>query len=85
MGLCTSENKVVRNQENLVNRNENKEINLEVKYKIQLDKEKDEIFKVYELSDNRIAVELDKSIKIYSLKTYQLITEINHNEINNSI
>ena len=85
MGLCTSENKVVRNQENLVNRNENKEINLEVKYKIQLDKEKDEIFKVYELSDNRIAVELDKSIKIYSLKTYQLITELTHDEINNSI
>jgi hypothetical protein len=85
MGLCTSENKVVRNQENLVNRNENKEINLEVKYKIQLDKEKDEIFKVYELSDNRIAVELDKSIKIYSLKTYQLITELNHDKIDNSI
>ena len=56
--------------------------------KIQLDKSNGEIYKVYELSDNnRIAVELEKSIKIYSLKTYQLITEIkiNHDEINNSI
>ena len=55
--------------------------------KIQLDKSKGEIYKVYELSYNRLAVELDNSIKIYSLKTYQLITEIkiNHDEINNSI
>ena len=86
MGLCCSENKAGRNQENLVNRNENEEKNLEIKDKIQFDKENGEIYKVYELSDNnRIAVELEKSIKIYSLKINQLITEINHDEINNSI
>ena len=58
---------------------------LEVKFKIELNKEKDEIYKIYEISNKRIAVELDKKIKIYSLKTYQLITEINHDKINNSI
>ena len=88
MGLCCSENKGGGNQENLVNRNENEEKKFEMINKIQLDKSNGEIYKVYELSDNnRIAVELEKSIKIYSLKTYQLITEIkiNHDEINNSI
>ena len=48
-------------------------------------KQQDEIYKVYELSDKRIAVELIYSIKIYSLKTFQLITEINHDKIDNSI
>ena len=42
---------------------ENKQVMLQIKF----DKEKDEIYKVYEISDNRLAVELDKSIKIYSL------------------
>ena len=79
------ENEKNRLEKGDVNINENKEKYLEVKYKIKLDEEKDEIFEVYELSDNRIAVELDKSIKIYSLKTYQLITELNHDKIDNSI
>ena len=56
-----------------------------MKFKIELNKEKDEIYKIYEISDKRIAVELDNKIKIYSLKTYQLITEINHDRVNNSI
>ena len=43
---------------------------------MELNKEKDEIYKVYELSDNRLAVELENSIKIYSLKTFHLLTEI---------
>ena len=79
------ENEKNRLEKGDVNINENKEKYLEVKYKIKLDEEKGEIFEVYELSDNRIAVELDKSIKIYSLKTYQLITELNHDKIDNSI
>ena len=54
---------------------------MEIKFKIKINLEKDEIYKVYELSDNRIAVELDKILKIYSLKTYKLITEINHDKI----
>ena len=88
MGLCDSENKGGRKQEDLVNINENNEKNLEAKYKIQIDQKKEEIYKVYELSDNRLAVELNElnnSIKIYSLKTFQLITEINHDSITNSI
>ena len=88
MGLCDSENKGGRKQEDLVNINENNEKNLEAKYKIQIDQKKEEIYKVYELSDNRLAVELNElnnSIKIYSLKTYKLITEINHDSITNSI
>ena len=52
---------------------------------IKFDKEKDEIYKVYEISDNRLAVELDKSIKIYSLQTFKLLTEINNERINTSI
>ena len=79
------ENEENRLEKGDVNINENKEKYLEVKYKIKLDEEKGKIFEVYELSDNRIAVELDKSIKIYSLKTYQLITELNHDKIDNSI
>ena len=79
------ENEKNRLEKGDVNINENKEKYLEVKYKIKLDEEKGKIFEVYELSDNRIAVELDKSIKIYSLKTYQLITELNHDKIDNSI
>ena len=62
-----------------------KEQNLEVISKIQLNKEKEEIYKVYEISDERLAVELDNSIKIYSLKNFKLITEINHNRIDESI
>ena len=74
-----------RKEEKIIFKNENEAKHLEVKFKIQLNKEKDEIYKVYELSYNRLAVELDNSIKIYSLKTYQLITEINNDGINNSI
>ena len=62
-----------RKEEKIIFKNENEAKHLEVKFKIQLNKEKDEIYKIYELSDNRIAVELDNCIKIYSLKTYQLI------------
>ena len=58
---------------------------MDVILKIKLNKEKDEIYKVYELSDKRMAVELENTLKIYSLKTFQLITEINHERINNSI
>ena len=60
---------------------ENKQVMLRIKF----DKEKDEIYKVYEISDNRLAVELDKSIKIYSLQTFKLLTEINNERINTSI
>ena len=63
----------------------NNEKHFEVKFQINLKKEKDEIYKVYELSDNRLAVELENSIKIYSLKTLQLLTEINHDNVNNSM
>ena len=62
-----------------------KKQNLEIISKIQLNKEKEEIYKVYEISDERLAVELDNSLKIYSLKTFQLITEIKHNRIDKSI
>ena len=58
---------------------------MEIKIKIELNKEKDEIYKVYELSDNRLAVELENSIKIYSLKTFHLLTKINHENVNNSM
>ena len=61
-----------RKEEKIIFKNENEAKHLEVKFKIQLNKEKDEIYKIYELSDNRIAVELNNFIKIYSLKTYQL-------------
>jgi len=63
----------------------NNEKQLEIKIKMELNKEKDEIYKVYELSDNRLAVELENSIKIYSLKTFHLLTEINHDNVNNSM
>jgi len=53
--------------------------------RIKFDKEKDEIYKIYKISDNRLAVELDKSIKIYSLKTFKLLTEINNEKIDTSI
>ena len=59
--------------------------NLEVILKIKFDEEKDEIYRIYEISDNRIAVELEKCLKIYSLKTFILLTEINHDNIDNSI
>ena len=72
-------------EEDIIYKNENEAKHLEIKFKIQLNKEKDEIYKVYELSDNRIAVELEKSIKIYSLKTFHLLTEINHDNNNNSM
>ena len=62
-----------------------KEKHLELTFKIQLNEEKEEIYKVYEISDERLAVELDNSIKIYSLKNFKLITEIKHNRIDNSI
>ena len=35
-----------------------------------------EIYKVYEISDKRIAIETDDYLKIYSIKNFQLITEI---------
>ena len=72
-------------EEDIIYKNENEAKHLEIKFKIQLNKEKDEIYKVYELSDNRIAVELDNTLKIYSIKTFQLITEIKNDRINNSI
>ena len=65
---------------------ENKEKQIEIKLKIKLDEKSDEIYKIYELSDERLGVELDQDIKIYSLKNFQKITEIHHSEnINNSI
>ena len=58
----------------------------EVVLKIQFGKkDDDEIYKIYELSDNRLAVELDKCIKIFSLKNFKLITEINNERIGSSI
>ena len=63
----------------------NNEKHLEVKIKIKVNKENDEIYRVYELSDNRLAIELENSIKIYSLKTLQLLTKIKHDNVNNSI
>ena len=64
---------------NEILKKENKEEkHSELIFKIQFNKEKDEIYRVYEISDGRLAVELDNSIKIYSLKTFRLITEINH-------
>ena len=53
----------------------NNEKHLEVKIKIKVNKENDEIYRVYELSDNRLA----------SLKTLQLLTKIKHDNVNNSI
>ena len=65
---------------------ESKKENKELVLKLQFDKNKDEIYRVYELSDNRMAIELEKSIKIYSLKNFKLITEINDdNNIGTSI
>ena len=55
-----------RKYEYIIFRNGIENKHLEVKFTIQLNKEKDEIYKIYELSDNRIAVELDNCIKIYS-------------------
>ena len=81
-------------EEDMLNKNENEGKHLEIKLKMHVDKEKGAIYKVYEISDNRIAVELKNSIvifssqtivKIYSLKTFQLITEINTEGDNNSI
>ena len=63
----------------------NSEKHLEVKIKIELNKEKDETYKVNELSNNRLAVELENSIKIFSLKTLQLLAEINHDNVNNPL
>ena len=54
-------------------------------FKIQFDKKKDEIFRIYEISDDRMAVELNNCIKIYSIKTFKLITEINNDRIMTSI
>ena len=65
---------------------ESKKENKELVLKLQFDKNKDEIYRVYELSDNRMAIELENSIKIYSLKNFKLITEINDdNNIGTSI
>ena len=80
MGNCCGEN---LHDETL--KKEKEKTHLEETFEVQLNKEKDETHKVYELSDKRIAVELIYSIKIYSLKTFQLITEINHGKIHNSI
>ena len=63
--------------------NEDKKI--EIVLKIEFEKEKNEIYRVYEISDNRLAVEFDKCIKIYSLKNFKLITNIEHERIDNSI
>ena len=47
---------------------------------------KNVIYKIFELSDERLAVELEKDLKIYSLKNFQKITEIHFSEnIRNSI
>ena len=70
---------------NLGSKKGNKEKNFELIYKMQFNKEKEEIYKVYELSDERLAVDLSNQIKIYSLKTFKLITEINHDNFNNFI
>ena len=65
---------------------ESKKENKELVLKLQFDKNKDEIYRVYELSDNRMAIELENCIKIYSLKNFKLITEINDdNNIGTSI
>ena len=60
---------------------ESKKENKELVLKLQFDKNKDEIYRVYELSDNRMAIELENNIKIYSLKNFKLITEINEDNI----
>ena len=59
-----------------------KKENKELVLKLQFDKNKDEIYRVYELSDNRMAIELENCIKIYSLKNFKLITEINDDNDN---
>ena len=59
--------------------------NKQIISRIIFDKEKDEIYKIYEISNNRLAVELEKSIKIYSLQTFKLLTEINNERIGTSI
>ena len=64
---------------------ESKKENKELVLKLQFDKNKDEIYRVYELSDNRMAIELENCIKIYSLKNFKLITEINDDNIGTSI
>ena len=53
--------------------------------KIEFLNEKYGIYRVYEISDNRLAVELEKCLKIYSLSNFDLIIEINQEKINKSI
>ena len=62
-----------------------KENKIEVMVKILFEKKNDEIYQVYEISDNRLAIELDKCVKIYSLKNFKLLTEINHERVDNSM
>ena len=67
---------------------ESKKENIEKKeiiFKIKFDKKKDEIYRIYEISDDRMAVELNNCIKIYSVKTFKLITEINNERVGTSI
>ena len=64
---------------------ESKEKNIQVIFKMKYDKKNDEIYQAYELSNNRLAVELEKSLKIFSLKNFKLITEINNERIGNSL
>ena len=70
----------------------NKDNNLEIIFKLDFNKNDEkkesiegeeeeekislEIYKVYEISDKRIAIETDDYLKIYSIKNFQLITEI---------
>ena len=64
---------------------ESKEKNIEVIFKMKFIKENEEIYQVYELSNNRLAVELENSLKIYSLENFKLITEINNEQIHKSL
>ena len=74
-----------KESKNLNNINKNREIYLEIICKIKFNKYLDEIYKVYLLSDKRISIETEHKIKIYSLKTFQLITEIKIESKYNSI
>ena len=64
---------------------ESKEKNIEVILKMRFDKEKEEIYQAYELSNKRLAVEVENSLKIYSLENFKLITEINNERIHKSL
>ena len=78
-------------EDEIKNIKSNKDNNLEIIFKLNFKKNEEkkesiegkkekknsiEIYKVYEISDKRIAIETDDYLKIYSIKNFQLITEI---------